>query len=53
MLSLEDSRAIERCEDTYLEEPEHSNFDEDAYWDEADRRSEDDWFFKKIREEGL
>lgn len=52
MLSLEDARALERWEDSYLAEPEENYEDEDEYWNRADDDAEEMWF-QRIREEGL
>ena len=57
MLSLEDSRALERAEDHWMYEIEQAELEEEGrlqeeYWDKVDREVEDRWF-QKIREEGL
>ena len=40
MLSLEDSRALSRWEDTYLDEPEPRSVDEEI-WNRADDEAEE------------
>ena len=54
MLSLEDSRALERAEDHWMYEIEQAELEEEErlqeeYWDKVDRDVEDRWF-QKIRE---
>ena len=49
MLSLEDTRALERWEDSYLNEPD---YDHDTDWDEADRVAEEKWI-RRLYEEDL
>ena len=40
MLSLEDNRAIERCEDHYLAPPE-DEYEDEEYWNRADDEAEE------------
>jgi hypothetical protein len=49
MLSLDDSRALDRLEDDYLNEPDY-NYETD--WDEADRITEEKWI-RRLYEEDL
>lgn len=42
--NLEFDRQMARAERGYLEPPDEREFDEDAYWDEADRKAEERWF---------
>jgi hypothetical protein len=50
MLSLEDTRALERWEDSYLNEPDYDDHETD--WDEADRVAEEKWI-RRLYEEDL
>lgn len=43
MLTLNDQRALDRAEMTWLAPPPDEEPDLEAYFDEMDRRTEDEW----------
>ena len=47
MLTMDDERALARAEAFFINPPENwdelESLDEEAFWDEADRRAEERW----------
>lgn len=51
MLSLDDNRMLDRCEDYYLAPPE-DEYEDEEYWNRADDEAEEMWF-QRLREGDL
>jgi len=51
MLTMDDDRALARAEAFFINPPENwddlESLDEEAFWDEADRRAEERWLEKQ------
>lgn len=53
MLTIEDERALKRAEAFFIDPPDDwddlETLDEEAFWDEADRRAEERWLEKQCQ----